>query len=107
LPEGISPASSLIGVERQHSGTSSSLLGSLNIPAVLPLRYRHLVPGDEEAGVTPCCLMVMELCDGGSLRKALAAGLVHRPSSTREGAVAVDMWALLQVSGGGDEGGLG
>jgi serine/threonine protein kinase len=56
--------------------------------------YRRLLLGEDPEGVV-CSIIVMEYCDGGTLRQALKRGLFHRQLATGE--VGVDLCAILEV----------
>jgi hypothetical protein len=78
-------------LDTESTGNSSSGGGSNR--ALRP-RYRRLLPNEDPEGVV-CSIVVMEYCDGGTLRQALRRGMFHRQLAAGE--VGVDLCAILEV----------
>jgi hypothetical protein len=64
------------------------------------LKLSRLLPGEEppEHG-SPCSVLVMELCERGTLRQALRSGAFHQQAEG--GGTVVDYLAVTEVGGGG------
>ncbi|KAI8462305.1 MAG: kinase-like domain-containing protein [Monoraphidium minutum] len=72
----------------------ASLSGSLT--SVMRTRYRRLRPDEDPEGEAETFnVVVMELCDRGTLRDAIKGGLVHR--ALPNGAIGVELAAAVEI----------
>jgi hypothetical protein len=59
-------------------------------------RFRQLQPGERAGG--GCSVVVLECCEGGTLRQAMALGLLHSRPGADGCCSLADLPALLEVS---------
>ncbi|KAI8475111.1 MAG: kinase-like domain-containing protein [Monoraphidium minutum] len=77
------------------AGTGGAAGHSGSLGGGLAARYRRLRPDEDEGEQAAHSLVVLEYCDRGTLRDAVAKGTFHR--RMRDGGLGVDIGSLLSV----------